>query len=138
MKILFDTNVVLDLLLDREPFAKTAADLFVRVERGELTGLLGATTITTLHYLAAKVVGVGQARQAIEKLLLLFEIAPVNRAVLATALRLEFNDFEDAVLHEAGRHAGAQGIVTRNPRDFKQANLSVYSPEELIRALAAQ
>jgi predicted nucleic acid-binding protein len=129
---------VLDLLLDREPFVMTAAELFVRVEQGELIGLLGATTITTIHYLATKVVGIEQARQQIEKLLLLFEIAPINRAVLAMALLLKFKDFEDAVLHEAGRHAGAQGIVTRNPKDFKQASLLVYSPEELSRALAAR
>ena len=57
MKILFDTNVILDVLLDREPFSSIAAKLFSRVETGEITGYVCATTITTLHYLTRKVVG---------------------------------------------------------------------------------
>ena len=56
MKILFDTNVVLDLLLEREPFATIAADLFTRVERGTLDGMVCATTLTTVHYLASRVI----------------------------------------------------------------------------------
>jgi predicted nucleic acid-binding protein len=78
VKILFDTNVVLDFLLDREPFASAAADLFSAVERRVLAGVLGATTVTTLAYLAVKAVGHKLARQQIAALLTLFEIAPVT------------------------------------------------------------
>jgi predicted nucleic acid-binding protein len=58
----FDTDVVLDLLLDRQPFSTPAADLFSRVERAEIRGYLCATTVTTVHYLAAKVIGTRRAR----------------------------------------------------------------------------
>ena len=71
----------------------------------------------------------------VRKILSLFEVAPVNRAVLETALELGFADYEDAVLHEAARLIGAAGIVTRNPRHFKKASIAIYSPEELSRAL---
>ena len=136
MKVLFDTNVVLDVLLDREPFAAPAAGLFVQVEQGALGGLLCATTITTVHYLAGQVVGKDRGQSEIGKLLALFEIAPVTRAMLETALTAKFSDFEDAVLHEAARHSGVQGIVTHDPKGFKQATLPIYSPVELVRLLA--
>ena len=136
MKVLFDTNVVLDVLMEREPFVTNADRLLSKVEVGEIDGLLGATTITTIHYLATKVVGKEKARKELSKLLSLFEIAPVNRSVLEAAIESNFADFEDAVLHEAARHADAQAIVTRNPGDFKKAELTVYSPEELVSLLS--
>lgn len=138
MKVLFDTNVVLDLLLDREPHAEWAASLISRVERGELIGYLGATTITTVFYLATKVTGAKAAREQIEKLLGLFEVAPVHRGVLEAALTAGFSDFEDAVLYEAGRCAGAQCIVTRNVKDFARAVVPVYLPVELEAALRSK
>lgn len=136
MRILFDTNVVLDLLLDRQPFAEPAAALFARVERGEDSGYLCATTVTTIFYLASKTLGAGQARLHVKTLLELFEIAPVSRPVVEGALLAGFDDFEDAVLHEAARHADVQCIVTRNIKDFKRASLPVYMPDELLAGLA--
>jgi len=135
LRVLFDTNVVLDVMLDREPFAAASAAVLSRAEAGELIGCICATTVTTIHYLATRAAGVERALGEVRKLLSLFEIAPVNRAVLETALELGFADYEDAVLHEAARQIGATAIVTRNPRHFKKAALSVYSPEELSRAL---
>lgn len=130
---------MLDLLLDRAPHAAAAAQVFSLVERNELSGYLCATTATTVHYLATKVVGRKRSLEEIHKLLHLFEVAPVNRAVLGAALGAEgFGDFEDAVLHEAARHAGADALVTRNKKDFRKAVLPVYGPGELIGMLAAQ
>ncbi len=135
MRILFDTNVVLDVLLARAPHAAAAADLLTRVESGQLQGLLGATTVTTIHYLATKAVGRDLAAQHVTTLLDLFDVAAVTRAILAAALDAGFADYEDAVLHQAAVHAGATGIVTRNGRDFERATLPIYAPEELLRLL---
>ncbi len=137
MRILFDTNVVLDVLLNRLPHAPVASRLLVEVNRGRLGGLLGATTITTIHYLAARVVGAVRARKHVRTLLDLFEIAPVDRDVLRNALDLGFKDFEDAVLHEAARGARATGVVTRDPAGFSRSSLSVYTPDELLRMVRA-
>lgn len=127
---------MLDLLLDREPFAESASGLFSRVEAGEIAGCLCATTVTTIHYLASKAVGAKQAHLAIRKLLSICEVAPVDRTVLEAALASGLADFEDAVLLEAARQAGVEAIVTRAPADFKRAALPVYSPHELQQALA--
>ena len=138
MKILFDTNVILDVLLDREPFSSIAAKLFSKVETGEITGYVCATTITTLHYLTRKVVGDELALKEINKLMLLFEIAPVNRAVLDAALKSGFKDFEDAVVHESGVYKETQGLVTRDSAGFKKSKINVYSSEELLLMLESK
>lgn len=137
MKILFDTNIVLDLLLDRKPFSDSAATLFSMVENGEITGLLCATTITTIHYLIAKVTSADQAKNALQKLMALFEIAPVNQMIIKQALQRKTSDFEDAVLLESARFSGVDIVVTRDPRGFQDANIKIFSPPELINALNA-
>jgi predicted nucleic acid-binding protein len=137
VRVLFDTNVVLDVLLARPPHAAPATALFDLVARRELDGLLGATTITTIFYLATKAVGPRPARRHVSALLGLFEIAGVTRVVLSDALRLDFQDYEDTVLHEAARHAGATAVMTRDPRGFGGASLRIYDPAELLRFVQA-
>jgi predicted nucleic acid-binding protein len=131
LKALFDTNIVLDLLLDREPFSRDAARCFSWVEAGKIEGWLCASTLTTIHYLIRKSTGGRKARESITLLLSLFEIAPVNRIALEGALNLSFTDFEDAVLHEAARLVNADVIVTRNTADFKHSRIPVRLPGEL-------
>lgn len=138
MKILFDTNIVLDVLMDRLPYSEAAVELFSKVEDGTIIGYLCGTTITTVFYLAAKSIGAARAQEEIKKLLSLFEVAPVNRHVLEAALVLDFNDFEDAVIHEAACHVGADVIVTRNQRDFLKSKIMVYSSEEMAKIINLQ
>jgi predicted nucleic acid-binding protein len=138
MKILLDTNIVLDILMDRISFADSAVDLFSKVEDGTIIGYLCGTTITTVYYLASKAVGAARAQEEIKKLLNLFEVAPVNRHVLEAALVADFNNFEDAVIHEAACHIGADAIVTRNQKDFKKSRISVYSSEEMANIVTSQ
>jgi len=138
MRVLFETDVVLDLLLDRHPNSAPAAKLFSRVEAGGISGYLCASAVTTIHYLAAKVVGANRARTEVRKLLSLFQVAPVNRAVLGAALEGGFSDFEDAVTHESARQVNAQAIVTRNLRHFKHSLIPVHSPGDLLALLEAR
>lgn len=132
MKVLFDTNVVLDVLLDRLQFSEIASQLFAAVEHGRMNGFLCATTLTTVHYLATKTIGITRANAEIRKLLKLFQVAPVDKFVLDQAVETGFSDFEDAVLYESAHHAGVDAIVTRNTNDFKTAKLPVYTPHALL------
>jgi predicted nucleic acid-binding protein len=129
---MLDTNVVLDVLLERESFVEDSSAIFAMVEGGALTGLLCATTITTLAYLAGKTVGRPQAAKQIRQLLSLFEVAPVTRAVLDGALASKAADFEDAVLAEAALQAGAQAIITRNLRDFAHSPVRAHTPVQWL------
>jgi predicted nucleic acid-binding protein len=86
VRVLVDTNVVLDVLLDRKPFAEAATQVFALVEESKIEGFLCATTVTTIDYLLAQALVPAKAREALHRLLNLFEIAPVNRPVLEQAL----------------------------------------------------
>ena len=135
MKILFDTNIILDVLLKREPYNIPALHLLAFTEIGDIQGSVCATTVTTIYYLMAKTIGNSRAQTEIRKLLTLFDVAPVNRIVLDIAISSEFADYEDAVLNEAAKEIGASGIVTRNNKDFKKSSLHIYSPDELLSIL---
>jgi predicted nucleic acid-binding protein len=135
MKVLFDTNVILDVLLNRDPFSRSAARLFSYVETGDLAGYVCATTITTTHYLAGRAVSRQASKEQVQNLLKLFDVTPVNRLVLEAALNLEMSDYEDAVLAASAHHAGMNALVTRDMRDFKNGPLPVHSPEQLLKIL---
>ena len=135
MKVLFDTNIILDVLLDREPFSEHSSYLMSKVESSEINGYLCATTITTIHYLLSKYLDKEKSLKSIHSIMALFEIATVNRPVLENALTAKFTDFEDAVLHEAARHAGIEYIITRNIKDFKKSTLPIFTPTEFLSIL---
>ncbi len=135
MNILFDTNIILDVLLDRKPFSEHSSFLMSKVERSEMNGFLCSTTITTIHYLLSKHLGNEKAITSIKALMSLFEIASVNRVVLENALNAKFADFADSVLHESARHAGADYIITRNIKDFRHSQIPTYTPTEFLSML---
>jgi len=135
VRVIVDTNVVLDVLLARSPFVKPAASVFALVEQSKIEGALCATTLTTVDYLLSQSLPLVQARQIIRDLLQLFEIAPVNRSVLERALDSRVEDFEDAVLEQAGRLSGAEAIITRNTKDFRKSSIKALDPTEFLSAL---
>ena len=135
MKVLFDTNIILDVLLDRKPFSEHASYLMSMVERSEVTGYICATTITTIHYLLSKQLNKELSNKSINSIMALFEVASVNRLVIENAMASKFTDFEDAVLHESALHAGAEYIITRNIKDFKKSQIPAYSPTEFLSML---
>ena len=137
MRILFDTDVILDVLLARPPHAIASSQLLNLADQEKIEGLVCATTVTTVYYLASKSVGRRRALKAIRELLGIFDVAMVDKPVLDSALRSAINDFEDAVVHESARSAGATGIVTRNIKDFRRATLTIFSPQELLNAAAS-
>ncbi len=136
MKVIVDTNVVLDVLLARKPFVQPAARVFALVEQSRIDGFLCATTITTIDYLMNLSLSKPDAREALHRLTELFDIAPVNRSVIEEALKSKMKDFEDAVLSHAGDLVGVDAVVTRNTQNFRQAPVKALDPTELISILS--
>lgn len=135
MKVLIDTNVVLDLLLEREPFVEHSIALFEHIERGDLAGYIAATTITNIFYIIRKTKGNEIALIAINQLLIGLQFCAVDRRTVETALSLGLKDFEDGIQLACATLAQLDGIVTRDPKDFIGSNLSIYSPTELLSQL---
>lgn len=138
MRVLVDTNVILDVLLDRKPFSHEASHVLALVEASEIEGFLCATTVTTIDYLLSKALPTKKSREILHKLLSIFEIAPVNRPVLEQALLSKISDFEDAVLEQAAMLVHADVITTRNVRDFKNSKISVFDPSELLSVITSR
>ncbi len=136
MRLLFDTNVLLDVLLKRQPHAVVAAQLLSKADVGALDGVVCADALTTVDYVAAKVIGPRASRRMLDELLRICSVAPVDRAVLERALRLDLPDFENALVHEAARAAGAEAIVTRDTEGFSRGSIPALHPLELLSTLA--
>ncbi len=131
MRILIDTNVVIDFLQEREPFVENAAKLFERIDTGEIEGFIAATTITNIYYIIRRTAGAVVAQDAITQVLTDLNICAVDRDVLEQALTLNFKDFEDAVQYACALAHSVDAIVTRDASGFVSAEIPVVLPEEL-------
>ncbi len=135
MRVLWDADVILDVLLEREPNDVASARLMSEIERGQVSGYVCDTTLVTLHGVAQRLVGSERAAREVQKLLLLFDVAPTNRVVLESALAQKKLDFENAVLYEAARHVGADAVATRSFAPFRGAEIPIASPEKLLKMM---
>jgi predicted nucleic acid-binding protein len=134
-KILLDTNVVLDVLLDRNPHVAVSAVVWAGVETGKVGGLLSAHALTTIHYLIRKERGNAKATRIVSDILRVFGVAPVDGPILQEALRFHLSDFEDAVTAAAARSAECEFIITRDPRGFRGSPVRALTPEAVLPLL---
>jgi predicted nucleic acid-binding protein len=134
-RVLFDTNVVLDVLLDRQPYVEASAAAWASVETGTSEGMLAAHAVTTIHYLVRKEMGNNKARRIVSAILRVFGVAAVDGAVVQEALQLPFSDFEDAITAAAARLAGCECIVTRDPKGFRGSPVPALTPEAVTPLL---
>jgi predicted nucleic acid-binding protein len=133
--VLLDTNVVLDVLLERVPHVVPSAALWTVIESGAAKGLLAAHALTTIHYLIRKERGTAHAARAINAMQRVFQVAPVDGAVIQAALRLPFADFEDAVTAAAADLANCDYIATRDPKGFRASPITPLAPELILPLL---
>jgi predicted nucleic acid-binding protein len=128
LKLAFDTNVLLDVLLERAPFAEAARQLWAAVETGRVEGVIAAHALTTVWYLVAESKSAGSARGVVALVARVFGVARVDTAVVKRALELEFRYFEDAVCAAAAEEARCDLIVTRNGKDFGNSPVTAVDP----------
>lgn len=139
MRVLVDTNIVLDFLLEREPFFQDAELLFHAIDEGEVVGYVTATTLTDIFYIARRYTcNVEQARQAISELLTAMEICPVDRAVLKSAFDSSLDDFEDAVQIFSAIAQDLEAIVTRDAQGFLNSPIPVLPVQKLLQRVRQQ
>src|SRR5690625_5268415 len=125
MKILFDTNVILDVLLERKLFFKASSQILGYAELNKIDGWICRTTVTTKHYLMAKALTRQKTEEHLRSLFKIFHISTINRIVLEDALADNFKDYEDAVIYHSAVLANVAAILTRNQKDFQQDRKSV-------------
>jgi predicted nucleic acid-binding protein len=138
VRILVDTNVVLDVLLDRQGHVEASGAIFAAVEIGMAEGLLAAHAVTTIYYLTRREMSAAKARGLMSSILRVFQVAAVDSSVIHEALQLSCPDFEDAVTASAARMARCDYIVTRNPSDFRGSPVRHLTPEAIAPLLIAK
>jgi len=132
LKLFLDTNVILDVLADRRPYADDASAVLSLMEKGEAQGFVAAHAVTTIFYLLHKELGPKRARKALVDLLKLVRVVPVDHDRLLQALAMDWNDPEDAVQAACAAKTEADFLITRNQDDFKAADVPVRSPAEFL------
>lgn len=135
MKILLDINVILDVLLDREPWSNAASSLLSAIESEIAEGFIAAHTLPTIYYVMAQSNDRTTAAAAVTDLLRLLQVVPAVNSDFQQALGLSIPDFEDAVQVTAALKISADYLVTRNEKDFRGAPVPVADPPTALALL---
>ena len=134
-KVLVDTDVILDLILDCHPFVLEATALWDANIQGRFKAYISAITPINVFYIGRKIKGAPAARLAVAKLLAMLPVCAVDLAVLQAAQHIPFADYEDAVQHTSAVATQLDAIVTRNLTDYANATLPVFSPADFLKQL---
>lgn len=135
MKVLIDTNVILDVLCNRPNFAEDSAKVWKCCEVNRIEGCLSALSIPNLVYILRKELTPLKTQQIIEQIMMIFEVVDLKASDLKNAAELLSADFEDAVQMICAGRIHADFIVTRNIRNFKESKVPVLKPSELLERL---
>ena len=131
MKVLIDTNVIMDEILSREPFCVDSRRVIQLCSEEDAETFLAAHTITNLFYLLRKNLSVGERRTVILSLFKTYEVVPIDEPKLTAALRNEdFKDFEDCLQVECAKAVEADYIITRDTKDFEKSTVPCVTPAE--------
>jgi predicted nucleic acid-binding protein len=136
MVVLVDTNVILDCLTLREPFAVESGLILQSCGEGKITGYVAAHSITNSFYILRKMFTVKERKRLLFDLCGFMEIANVEKSHILNALQNErFDDFEDCIQLECAKAVGAEYIVTRDPVDYANSDIPAVSPHEFLSLL---
>ena len=136
MKVLVDTNVIMDVLLKRVPFYNDSFSVFQLSDSGNINGVLASISVTNAFFILRKA---GKSRDDVylnmDDISGIFSIAPVSDTTIAAALALRWNDFEDAVQFITAKESNVDFVITRNKADYKTSDIPCMTPTEFIAYL---
>ncbi|MFN7566133.1 MAG: type II toxin-antitoxin system VapC family toxin [Microcystis sp.] len=135
MKILIDTNIIIDNALEREPFWNASEQVLSLIEKGTIAGYISASTFSDLYYIIRKARGRDWTLTYLKQLITFCQIATVNQAAIRMAFTTNFQDFEDSIQYSTAVVNKLDAIITRNPQDFPIVTPRIITPEQLIAEL---
>lgn len=136
--VLLDTNIVLDVLLERLPFLADSQAVWKKCDDGQIEGWVSAVTLTTIFYVGRRVIGTAKALEGVRLCLDSFQVVPVDHDVIETALKTAAPDFEDNVQVACAQRMQLSRIITRDPRGFSGSSVVAMSPADFLAELPAQ
>lgn len=133
MKVLIDTNVIIDALTSREPWNKSAETIFIMAANHMMDMYITASSATDIYYLVKKYLhSADQAKQVMEKLYSLVGILTVSGVECIDALASSVSDYEDAVVERVSVKADMDYMITGNVKDYQQGMIKAISPDDFI------
>ncbi len=135
MKIMIDSNVLLDVLLARELFVKNSAQILRLCEQRKIVGVISASSVTDLFYIIRKAIhDTNKTYELMETILNILDICSVEQAQIQAAFSHRAKDFEDCLLAICAKHANCNCIITRNKKDFSEFDITLYTPDEYLES----
>lgn len=131
-RVFVDADVILDLLLAREPFFAAAANLFLLFQENRIKGFTSPVVFANLFYMLRQAMSGGEAVATLRKLRLLLGVLPTDERVIDLALASSFVDFEDAIQYYTAAARDVDAVVTRNKKDYKSAEIPVLNAAECV------
>lgn len=138
IKLFVDSDIILDLLAEREPHYIHAARLFTLIDQNKIIGYTSPLIFANLHYLLKKHTTNLLALKNLRKLKTLINILPIDGRVIEQSLNSEFNDFEDAIQYFTAVNNGITLIITRNKIDYKRSKIDILTAEEFLKTLGTK
>ena len=140
MRVLLDTNVIIDVLQNREPWCESGKKIFLSVARKDFSGCITAKEASDIHFFAKKQFKGDEnvddkARQILIKLFSLFEIIDTTESDCKNALSFPNNDYEDAIMIETALRSGVDCIITRSTEHFSESPVKIYTPDEFVKII---
>jgi len=132
MRILLDTNIILDVALNRQGHSEKAKELIYFLNQKEIPFFVTASTVTDIYYILKKSDNHTSALEFLQNFLHYADVAGVDKTIIINALNSGLNDFEDAVQIQSAILNQISTIVTRNKSDFKTSEVEVFTPEEFL------
>jgi predicted nucleic acid-binding protein len=132
MKLFLDANVILDLILKRQPFFDNIAKIITVAEHKNYKLYISAVTFVNVNYIACKFADTKNVLESLKMLRVVFDILSVSETEIDKALYSKFNDFEDAVQHYCALKSNCNFIITRDLKDFKNSEIPIMTPAEFL------
>lgn len=136
MKIMCDTNVIIDVLLEREPFSENSCKVLSLCEEHRVDGFISASSVTDIYYLVRKHThSTDLAYKAVGKLLEIVKVCSVTNNDVLTAFQRKARDFEDCLMATCAKSIRCDYIITRNKKDFEEFDIPLLTPTEFLQQL---
>ncbi|MEQ8186680.1 MAG: PIN domain-containing protein [Candidatus Eremiobacterota bacterium] len=131
-EVFIDSDIILDLLMKREPHYLSAAKLFTIIEKGNVKAFVSPLIFSNLFYILRKITSKERAKNSLKKLKFLVNILEVNEYIIELSLEADFNDFEDAIQYYTALENKIDCLITRNKKDYKKSLITICTAEEYI------
>ena len=136
--VFLDTNVILDFLLDRSPFADAATDIICLVAEKDIKAYVSPITVSNIYYILRRLAGHDKVIKKLKLLLTIVSVTKITKQIILESLNSKFCDIEDAIQSfAADEYESIDVIITRNTKNFKHSNLAVMTPDNFLRVFPA-